>query len=807
MANRVVKVTLAAEIAQYKAAMTEAANKTAAVGSETEKLAQKREAFQKLGAGMIVVGGAMTALTLSVMKTGIEYNSLQQTSRAALSTILGGAEAANAQMDKLDEFARTSPFSKSTFITAQQQMLAFGVESKKVIPYLDAIQDAVAAAGGSSQQLSEVAFVMAQISAAGKITGQDLIQFGQRGINAAELIGSQMGKTGAQIRDDITAGTLGADDALDALAGGMKEKFDGAAASVKDTFAGAMDRVQAAWRDLSADLTKPLVDPSGGGALVDFMNRTADLMRAIQALPEPIKLAGGQLFAFAGIVTLASGILLAGIPKYYATKAAFQALSGTMKGIAVAGGIAVLALTAVVAVVGAVAAAQADARARAEAYASTLEEGSNRITKATREAVKEQLALDRTLLFMNYGSAYDNAEKLGISYDLVTEAALGNAEALKELDARLKAGADGSQGYADAAYEISDAVKGEAASVEEAIHMAEQKQSADKESEGTALDVADAYTSEADAASELVDQMTELIGKINEANGVGQDAITANANYQSALAGLAEQVEKNGNSLDEATEAGSANAASLAEVASKAQAAAVAQLEHDKATMSSKDAADKYYGTLQAQRQAFIDSATAAGFNADEVNALANEVFALPSKKDIEVVANTDTAEDKLRRLRDTLSSIPGYRSVTLETIEIGNRTVTANYQGGMYASGVKHFAAGGMLGSGIYAGVMGGIRDRDRVFAEKDMGVPWETYISGRAQDRDRNIGIWQQTGQMLGVGQSQAQASQASSLDGLSITGTFEIGGDGLGRIIDGRITQHDAQAERITRARMRS
>src|SRR5690606_33277294 len=140
----------------------------------------------------------------------------------ALTTLLGTAEAANEQMARLDEFARSSPFSKQTFIQAQQQMLAFGIEARKVVPYLDAMQDAVAAAGGSSQQLSEIAFVMAQISAAGKITGQDLIQFGQRGINAAELIGVAMGKTGAQIREEITAGTLGADQALDALAEGMK---------------------------------------------------------------------------------------------------------------------------------------------------------------------------------------------------------------------------------------------------------------------------------------------------------------------------------------------------------------------------------------------------------------------------------------------------------------------------------------------------------------------------------------------------------------------------------------------------------
>lgn len=68
------------------------------------------------------------------------YNTLQQSSRAALTTLLGGAEAANAQMDKLDEFARSSPFAKQVFIQAQQQLIGFGYSAKDVLPTLDAIQ-------------------------------------------------------------------------------------------------------------------------------------------------------------------------------------------------------------------------------------------------------------------------------------------------------------------------------------------------------------------------------------------------------------------------------------------------------------------------------------------------------------------------------------------------------------------------------------------------------------------------------------------------------------------------------------------
>ena len=199
-----------------------------------------------VGGHLTKVGTATAALGAAVAVTGVNYNRLQQSSRAALTTLMGGAIQANAQMDKLDAFAKTSPFSKSTFITAQQQMLAFGIEAQKVVPYLDAIQNAVAAAGGNDTTLAGIVEIMAKIQSSAKITAMDLNQFGNWGVNAADLIGSAMGKTGAQIREDITSGSLDAGVALDALAQGMQAMFGGASANLKQTFDGAMDRVKAA---------------------------------------------------------------------------------------------------------------------------------------------------------------------------------------------------------------------------------------------------------------------------------------------------------------------------------------------------------------------------------------------------------------------------------------------------------------------------------------------------------------------------------------------------------------------------------
>lgn len=332
MSDRTVRVQLSAATQQFESAMRQAQAAAAAlekgieqVEKATGKADEKAKSFgqqlrdahtagdlSKLASQTGRVGAAWTAVNAIVAKTGIEYNTLQQTSRAALTSITGSAQAANAQMNKLDAFARTSPFAKDVFIRAQQQMMAFGIESEKVIPYLSAINDAVAAAGGNNETLAQISYVMSQISAQGKITAVDLMQFGNAGVNAAELIGSQMGKTGAEIKESITAGTLDADAALDALAAGMSERFAGAAANVKDTMAGALDRVKAAFRDLSAEMLSGAVDPNGGGWLVDLTNQLANMMRTVQQIPQPIRetfgalsgLGGASLLAVAGVTKL-----------------------------------------------------------------------------------------------------------------------------------------------------------------------------------------------------------------------------------------------------------------------------------------------------------------------------------------------------------------------------------------------------------------------------------------------------------------------------------------------------------------------
>lgn len=294
MADRVISVRLQFEVDQARRnarSMSDAVRGVAAsaenAGKATGQLNRVAASLKGVGtaamsAGAVAVGG-MAALTAKTIAGGVAYNKLEQTSRAALTTLTGSASAANSQMEALREFGKTSPFPRQVWISAQQQLLAFGMSAEKIIPTFEAIQDAVAAAGGSGETISEITQILAKIQSTGKVTADELNELGFRGIDAASLIGEAMGKTAGEVRESISQQAISGVQFIDLLTGAMSQRFAGAAANVKETWAGTTDRIKGALRDIGSVLASPLVDPMGGGAAVQWGNDLADALRKLES--------------------------------------------------------------------------------------------------------------------------------------------------------------------------------------------------------------------------------------------------------------------------------------------------------------------------------------------------------------------------------------------------------------------------------------------------------------------------------------------------------------------------------------------
>ncbi|WP_201521719.1 tape measure protein [Gulosibacter hominis] len=248
-------------------------------------------ALGTIGNVVNTAGAAIAVLGTKAVAAGANFNRLQQNSGVALKTLLGSSEAAQRQLEKLNAFTAKSPFGRDTFMKAQQTLLGFGVEAEKVIPYLDGIQNAVAGIGGSNADIEGIAQVIAKIRSSATLGQQDLLELGNRGINAAALIADATGKTEQQVRDSIFGNPLRGEEALaglDAMMSGMSKRFAGTTDELKKQMDGARDRVKAAMRDIGAVISAPVIDPKGGGWGVRLTNSYADILRGVQSAITPM---------------------------------------------------------------------------------------------------------------------------------------------------------------------------------------------------------------------------------------------------------------------------------------------------------------------------------------------------------------------------------------------------------------------------------------------------------------------------------------------------------------------------------------
>jgi len=131
-----------------------------------------------------------------------------------------------------------------------------------------------------------------------------------------------------------------------------------------------------------------------------------------------------------GAALLLGGTFLLAVPKIVAFRAALTTLNSTMRGTATAGGAVGLVLTAAAVVLGAFAKKAADSKAVMDSYTTSLDENTGAFTKNTREAVLNELqssGVGRT------------AKLLGISLGTMTDAILGEGDALEIVNANLAA--------------------------------------------------------------------------------------------------------------------------------------------------------------------------------------------------------------------------------------------------------------------------------------------------------------------------------------------------------------------------------
>ena len=178
----------------------------------------------------LIAGIATAWAAIKFVKEPIALADAYSSAKIGFQTLLGESQG-NQMMNKLDEFAKATPFKSSQVIAQTQRMLAMGWEAENIIDDMNTIGDAAASTGKGEQGLQQIVTALAQIKTKGRLSTEELNQLAEAGISAkryiAEGLGYGSGDSGiAAMTKDLEDGAIASDAALQALLSGMEE-FDG----------------------------------------------------------------------------------------------------------------------------------------------------------------------------------------------------------------------------------------------------------------------------------------------------------------------------------------------------------------------------------------------------------------------------------------------------------------------------------------------------------------------------------------------------------------------------------------------------
>ncbi len=154
---------------------------------------------------LAVIGGAgvLKALGSEMIRVRGEFQSMQ----TAIETMVG-KDMTGQLIPQIKELAKVSPLTMSDMVGAEKMMLGFNIQAEDTIKYLKAISDI---SMGESTKFNSLTLAFSQMSAAGKLMGQDLNQMINAGFNPLQIISEKTGKSIATLKDEMSKGAISAE--------------------------------------------------------------------------------------------------------------------------------------------------------------------------------------------------------------------------------------------------------------------------------------------------------------------------------------------------------------------------------------------------------------------------------------------------------------------------------------------------------------------------------------------------------------------------------------------------------------------
>lgn len=243
---------------------------------------------------------AIAATIKNIATNAIEARGKIEALEVSFSTLLRSTEKANQLVSQLKDYGNVTPYDTEGLSKAAQTMLSFGISYEKVMPTLKQLGDV---AMGSQDKLSRLTLAFSQMSAAGRVTKEDLNQMVDAGFNPLQVISQQTGESIGTLFDKVSKGQVSVQQIANAFADATKEggQFHDMALNMSDTVEGKMSTMQDAIDGAYQSIGK-FIEPavkSGIGLLTDGVET---LTKEIEDFGKVSKSSGNELNEWLKIV-------------------------------------------------------------------------------------------------------------------------------------------------------------------------------------------------------------------------------------------------------------------------------------------------------------------------------------------------------------------------------------------------------------------------------------------------------------------------------------------------------------------------
>ncbi len=238
--------------------------------------------------GGLLKGGAIVGAVASAGRAAgrLFAQSMQQSLdrqqvQASFNVLAGGEEAGRRLSAQLVALQRDTILGGEVFQNAQT-MLGFGFGADEVARDLEMLGNA---SMGNAEKLGALTLAYSQVRAAGKLTGQDLLQFVNAGFNPLQQMAERTGKDMGTLRDEMSEGLITFADVRQAFVDATSEggRFDNMLARLADTPAGKAQQLKGMWGEVKVAI---------GNAFMPLMEAGLEigqrLMPAIERLTVPL---------------------------------------------------------------------------------------------------------------------------------------------------------------------------------------------------------------------------------------------------------------------------------------------------------------------------------------------------------------------------------------------------------------------------------------------------------------------------------------------------------------------------------------